>query len=146
MFEHINPTLVLQNSGSVARDHLASERTFLAYVRTSIGLAVAGVGIVQLFTVAELTSTAAGTSGPEVNRSLQRFGISLGVLALTFALFVLCFGVYRFFVVQRALPKNMFPAAQLSIVAISFVFGAIVVVLFAVLLTEKLAFFSAGVE
>jgi len=35
---------VLENSGSVARDHLASERTFLAYVRTSLALASAGVG------------------------------------------------------------------------------------------------------
>lgn len=38
------PSLVLKNSGSVARDHLASERTFLAYVRTSMGLASMGVG------------------------------------------------------------------------------------------------------
>jgi hypothetical protein len=38
----INLTLV--NRGSVARDHLASERTFLAYVRTSLGLSSAGVG------------------------------------------------------------------------------------------------------
>jgi putative lipase involved disintegration of autophagic bodies len=37
-------SLKLQNSGSVARDHLASERTFLAYVRTSLGIVTAGVG------------------------------------------------------------------------------------------------------
>jgi hypothetical protein len=40
----LTPTLVLENSGSVARDHLASERTFLAYVRTSLTIATAGVG------------------------------------------------------------------------------------------------------
>ncbi|KAJ3480988.1 hypothetical protein NLI96_g7959 [Meripilus lineatus] len=39
-----NPTLTLQNSGSVARDHLASERTFLAYVRTSLTISSTGVG------------------------------------------------------------------------------------------------------
>ena len=38
------PVLVLENTGSVARDHLASERTFLAYVRTSLAFASAGVG------------------------------------------------------------------------------------------------------
>ena len=38
------PVLVLENSGSVARDHLASERTFLAYVRTSLAIASTGVG------------------------------------------------------------------------------------------------------
>lgn len=39
-----SPRMVLENSGSVARDHLASERTFLAYVRTSMALASMGVG------------------------------------------------------------------------------------------------------
>ena len=37
-------SLSLRNTGSVARDHLASERTFLAYVRTSLAFASAGVG------------------------------------------------------------------------------------------------------
>lgn len=37
-------SLELKNTGSVARDHLASERTFLAWMRTSISLAMAGVG------------------------------------------------------------------------------------------------------
>jgi hypothetical protein len=37
-------SLVLKNTGSVARDHLASERTFLAWMRTSVSLAMAGVG------------------------------------------------------------------------------------------------------
>lgn len=36
--------LSLENSGNVARDHLASERTFLAYVRTSLTMSSAGVG------------------------------------------------------------------------------------------------------
>lgn len=44
LLETLRPTLMLVNSGSVARDHLASERTFLAYVRTSIGLSTMGVG------------------------------------------------------------------------------------------------------
>ena len=37
-------SLRLQNCGSVARDHLALERTFLAYTRTSLTVASAGVG------------------------------------------------------------------------------------------------------
>jgi len=37
-------SLRLQNRGSVARDHLALERTFLAYTRTSLTVASAGVG------------------------------------------------------------------------------------------------------
>jgi hypothetical protein len=45
LLTNLNPALVLENSGSVARDHLASERTFLAYVRTSLTIATTGVGI-----------------------------------------------------------------------------------------------------
>ena len=41
--------LRLENSGSVARDHLASERTFLAYVRTSLTIASSGVGECPMF-------------------------------------------------------------------------------------------------
>jgi hypothetical protein len=37
-------SLTLRNTGSVACDHLASERTFLAYVRTSLSFASACVG------------------------------------------------------------------------------------------------------
>ena len=45
-------SLTLKNTGSVARDHLASERTFLAYVRTSLSFASAGVGTSVFTTVA----------------------------------------------------------------------------------------------
>ena len=41
---NLSASLVLENSGSVARDHLASERTFLAYVRTSLVIVTTGVG------------------------------------------------------------------------------------------------------
>ena len=44
-------SLTLKNSGSVARDHLASERTFLAYVRTSLGIVTAGVGAWASFSI-----------------------------------------------------------------------------------------------
>jgi hypothetical protein len=40
----LQPCITLVNNGSVARDHLSSERTFLAYVRTSLMFASAGVG------------------------------------------------------------------------------------------------------
>lgn len=41
-------SLTLVNTGSVARDHLAGERTFLAYVRTSLAIASAGVGMCRV--------------------------------------------------------------------------------------------------
>ncbi|KAJ1335701.1 putative membrane protein [Microdochium nivale] len=36
---------IYQNIGSVARDHLASERTFLAWIRTGLGFVALGIAI-----------------------------------------------------------------------------------------------------
>src|SRR6202035_3892910 len=41
---HLSISISLKNQGGVARDHLSSERTFLAYVRTSLTIACTGVG------------------------------------------------------------------------------------------------------
>jgi len=106
-------SLTLENSGSVARDHLASERTFLAYMRTSLALASAGVGmcaacslyhgrsftvallgLVQLYTVA----TFAGHvhSGRRLHVYIQPLGaaaIILGLLVLIIGLSHLAFPV-----------------------------------------------------
>lgn len=38
-------TPVYQNTGSTARDHLASERTFLAWLRTGLGFIALGIAI-----------------------------------------------------------------------------------------------------
>ncbi|KAF8148193.1 hypothetical protein B0H34DRAFT_778410 [Crassisporium funariophilum] len=132
--KRINPALVLENSGSVARDHLASERTFLAYVRTSLALASMGVALVQLFTIAELTSKSTGVPLPDTSKRLQKFARPLGIVAVMFAFIVLMIGVYRFFRVQHALPEKKFPTARFSIVFISFVLGGINVVVFGALL------------
>jgi uncharacterized membrane protein YidH (DUF202 family) len=93
---HFHPTLVLQNKGSVARDHLASERTFLAYVRTSLGLASAGVALVQLFTMADLVSKSTGIPLPAVNQKLQKFAAPLGLSAVAMSLVVLFIGEFLF--------------------------------------------------
>lgn len=36
---------LLRNTGSVARDHLASERTFLAWLRTGLGFVALGIAV-----------------------------------------------------------------------------------------------------
>ena len=90
-FKRLNLALVLQNSGSVARDHLASERTFLAYVRTSLALTSAGIGIVQLFATIDSKASSIQTL-TQTNRRTKRFAVPLGVLTLTFSLFLLLLG------------------------------------------------------
>ena len=39
--------IVLDNTGSVARDHLANERTFLAWLRTSVNLMGIGIAFIS---------------------------------------------------------------------------------------------------
>ena len=90
---HLNPGIILQNSGSVARDHLASERTFLAYVHTSLALASTGVGVVQLFTIADLIlPNSSDILMMEKSRRMQRFAVPLGVLTQVLALYILFLG------------------------------------------------------
>lgn len=47
-------TPVYKNTGSVARDHLASERTFLAWIRTGLGFVALGIAI-ERFSQLDLT-------------------------------------------------------------------------------------------
>lgn len=46
----------LQNTGSTARDHLASERTFLAWLRTGLGFIALGIGV-ERFSRLEIQSS-----------------------------------------------------------------------------------------
>ncbi|EGG10410.1 uncharacterized protein MELLADRAFT_103343 [Melampsora larici-populina 98AG31] len=43
------PAPLLQNTSSTARDHLANERTYLAWMRTSLGFTTVGIAITQIF-------------------------------------------------------------------------------------------------
>ncbi|KAI5120146.1 hypothetical protein M0805_003633 [Coniferiporia weirii] len=118
------PKLVLENKGSVARDHLAVERTFLAYVRTSLGLATMGVALVQLLALAPA----------EITHRLQRTGKALGAVTEVLGLGVIIIAALRYFGMQKALIKGKYEPAGLMIWLIAGATGALVVVMFGVLL------------
>lgn len=63
----------LENKGSVARDHLALERTFLAWLRTSLAFASIGIAITQLFRLN--TSIASRSQQYEPSAAVAQQGI-----------------------------------------------------------------------
>lgn len=123
-------SLTLQNSGSVARDHLALERTFLAYTRTSLALASAGVALVQLF----------NTSNKAETDRIERYARPLGGSVIALGVIVLSIGLTRYFVVQSALVKGIFPVARVSPTFIAITLTALVTVVFSILVAGKLEF------
>ena len=106
-----HPSITLKNSGSVARDHLASERTFLAYIRTSLALSSAGVGrskrvvsrlalifivfkaLVQLLGLSQTSSRIANERVFLIHKITHPLGAALVLLGII----VLVFGLSRTF-------------------------------------------------
>ncbi|ESK95605.1 hypothetical protein Moror_12617 [Moniliophthora roreri MCA 2997] len=126
------PVLVLENSGSVARDHLASERTFLAYVRTSLAIASTGVALVQLFTIS-LNANSSTLQLSPISERVQSWARPLGVTTVCLGIAVLLIGVTRYFTVQQALTKGKFPVARFLVGSIAFVLALVVIIVFGVL-------------
>lgn len=110
--------LHLINDGNVARDHLASERTFLAYVRTSLGIAAAGVALMQFLRRGNVSKYDAET---------------LGATMMCLAVMVLLIGTTRYFDVQSALPDGRFPATKLGIALIGLTIGSVIAAILVIL-------------
>ncbi|KAJ7132093.1 hypothetical protein C8R44DRAFT_871083 [Mycena epipterygia] len=130
-------SLVLENSGSVARDHLASERTFLAYVRTSLVVASTGVALVQLFTISANATADDKLSFLPTTRRVQMWARPLGATMVCLGLVVLAFGTTRYFRIQSALIQGAFPVARLTAAFITLALGTIIVVVFTILLSAR---------
>ncbi|KAI0373812.1 hypothetical protein BV20DRAFT_962402 [Pilatotrama ljubarskyi] len=119
--------LTLENSGSVARDHLASERTFLAYARTSLTIAYQRVALVQLFTLSAATT----------NKDMERFARPLGAVMIILGLLTLGVGVFRYFLVQDALIRGVYPVARISPSLLSFAMLVLVIVVLVIILIAR---------
>ncbi|EEH33417.1 hypothetical protein PAAG_04467 [Paracoccidioides lutzii Pb01] len=69
-------SLELDNKGSVARDHLALERTFLAWLRTSLAFASIGIAVTQLFRLNGTITNANAHLFPPVSSQQQQIQAS----------------------------------------------------------------------
>ncbi|KAI2466628.1 hypothetical protein F4781DRAFT_347405 [Annulohypoxylon bovei var. microspora] len=123
----------LENKGSVARDHLALERTFLAWLRTSLSFASIGIAVTQLF---RLNTSIENENDPNF-QTIRRIGKPLGATFIGISILILLLGYRRYYQGQKWVIKGKFPASRGTIVIVSIVACAIIVVsLFVVLFTQ----------
>ncbi|KAJ9053988.1 hypothetical protein DSO57_1019167 [Entomophthora muscae] len=106
-------SLLLENKGSTARDHLANERTFLAWLRTSLALVTIGVAITQINKLTPSKPKDPDSLRKEIE---QRFQLVLGTFYMCSGILFVLFGLTRYFYIQTQLTRGMFPASRFTIV------------------------------
>ncbi|KAL2423651.1 hypothetical protein ABEF95_000972 [Exophiala dermatitidis] len=84
---------------SHARDHLANERVFLAYIRTSATIANLAVVILQLYRLKH-------NPPPHGKLSDYAIGVPVAAASLVTAVIVAIVGAWRFFVCQNAMAES----------------------------------------
>ena len=89
----------LANTGSVARDHLANERTFLSWTRTGLGFVALGVALAKLDALEALSPAMNPNHGDLRVQSAGLVGAGTGCLS---------YGTMRYFSSMKLLQRGLF--------------------------------------
>ncbi|KAH6680365.1 hypothetical protein B0J14DRAFT_578483 [Halenospora varia] len=102
----------IANTGSVARDHLANERTFLSWTRTGLGFVALGVALAKLDALEALSPALKHDHGDLKIPSAALVGSGTGCLS---------YGTLRYFASLRLLKRGLFRpnVAGIGLVAIT---------------------------
>ncbi|KAJ5520957.1 hypothetical protein N7463_001410 [Penicillium fimorum] len=111
-----NVTLTVPQKSS--RDYFALERTFLAYIRTSVALAQQGVLIAQLFRL-QAAEELADRLG------FRRVGTPLSVACYCVGILVALVGAYRFWRQQNAIARGKIYAGGWELNSVGIILGCI---------------------
>ncbi|CDH59993.1 hypothetical protein RO3G_14150 [Lichtheimia corymbifera JMRC:FSU:9682] len=123
LYEKLSFSAILENKSAVARDHLANERTFLAWLRTSLAMVTVGVAITQLYSMNPQGNVTAG----------RAIGATFVMLSVAF----LYLANVRYFHSQLALIKDQFPASRGAIMFGSSAALASLIAMFVVIMTDN---------
>jgi putative membrane protein len=110
-------------------DHLANERTFLAWIRTSIAIMGFGFVIVKFALFIRQISMVLGSKVPI---SSKGYSATIGVIMVAFGAIMATLAFLRYLNIEKQLNNNsFFPSKWLSaFVTISIVIGSVLLVLY----------------
>lgn len=104
----------------------AAERTFLAWLRTSLSFASIGVAITQLFRLnTSLNPSSSPSASANPQATLHHVGKPLGATFIGIAIAVLLVGYHRYFESQHWIIRGKFPASRGAVVFVALVAGAL---------------------
>ncbi|TVY85641.1 hypothetical protein LAWI1_G008865 [Lachnellula willkommii] len=108
----------LANTGSVARDHLANERTFLSWTRTGLGFVALGVALAKLDALEALSPALAHNHdhGDLKLQSAALVGSGTGCLG---------YGTLRYFSSLRGLKRGLFRPNIVGVALVAVTSGAV---------------------
>ncbi|KAI5959167.1 uncharacterized protein KGF55_005510 [Candida pseudojiufengensis] len=121
--------IIIKNSGSTARDHLANERTLLSWIRTSIIFITFGIGFLQFYRL-ESKSNCINISEPISQQNLNdlnstsslydkntvnlisKLSKPIAPICVIMGFLTFLFGIWRYLKCQIYLIEGLFPATR----------------------------------